>query len=129
MQGSLQQGRSDFPNQVNNSLGFPAIFRGVLDVWATTVTDNMCIAAAKSLAKTAEKRGLREDYIIPTMDDVEAYVEEAVACGLQAIKEGTARRNLTEDQLRQSAKEKIGTSQKMAKLLMKKGIIPKYKEK
>ena len=122
-------GRSDFPNQVNNSLGFPAIFRGVLDVWATTVTDNMCIAAAKSLAKTAEKRGLREDYIIPTMDDVEAYVEEAVACGLQAIKEGTARRNLTEDQLRQSAKEKIGTSQKMAKLLMKKGIIPKYKEK
>lgn len=122
-------GRSDFPNQVNNSLGFPAIFRGVLDVWAKTVTDNMCIAAAKSLAKTAEKRGLREDYIIPTMDDTEAYIEEAVACGLQAIEEGTARRVLTEDQLRQSAKEKIGTGQKMAKLLMKKGIIPKYKEK
>ncbi len=122
-------GRSDFPNQVNNSLGFPAIFRGVLDVWATTVTDNMCIAAAKSLAKTAEKRGLKEDYIIPTMDDTEAYIEEAVACGLQAIKEGTARRTLTEEELRQSAKEKMSTAYKMSKLLMKKGIIPKYKEK
>lgn len=120
-------GRSDFPNQVNNSLGFPAIFRGVLDVWATTVTDNMCIAAARSLAKTAEKRGLSEDYIIPTMDDTEAYIEEAVACGLQAIAEGTARRKLTEEELRKSAKEKILEGKEMSKLLMKKGIVRKYK--
>ncbi|MCD6246056.1 NADP-dependent malic enzyme [candidate division WOR-3 bacterium] len=123
----IATGRSDFPNQVNNSLGFPAIFRGVLDVWATTVTDNMCIAAAESLAKTAEKRGLRDDYIIPTMDDTEAYIEEAVACGLQAIKEGTARRHLSEDELRKSAKEKIEHSFNMAKLLMEKKVIPEYK--
>ncbi len=123
----IATGRSDFPNQVNNSLGFPAIFRGVLDVWATTVTDNMCIAAAESLAKTAEKRGLRDDYIIPTMDDTEAYIEEAVACGLQAIKEGTARHHLSEDELRKSAKEKIEHSFNMAKLLMEKKVIPEYK--
>jgi malate dehydrogenase (oxaloacetate-decarboxylating) len=49
-------GRSDFPNQVNNSLGFPAIFRGVLDVKAKTVTDDMCIAAAQELATFAEER-------------------------------------------------------------------------
>jgi len=96
-------------------------------VWATTVTDNMCIAAAESLAKTAEKRGLRDDYIIPTMDDTEAYIEEAVACGLQAIKEGTARRHLSEDELRKSAKEKIEHSFNMAKLLMEKKVIPEYK--
>ena len=43
-------GRSDFPNQVNNSLGFPAIFRGALDVRAKTITDEMCFAAAEALA-------------------------------------------------------------------------------
>jgi len=116
-------GRSDFPNQVNNSLGFPAIFRGVLDVWAKTVTDNMCIAAAKSLAATAEKKGISEDYVCPTMDEVDAYIEEAVACGMQAIKEGTARKILTEDELRKSATEKISRAQKCVKLLMTKKII------
>ena len=51
-------GRSDFPNQINNSLGFPGIFRGTLDVSATTITDEMCIAAATELAKCAEDRGI-----------------------------------------------------------------------
>ena len=51
-------GRSDFPNQVNNSLGFPGIFRGTLDVRAKTITDEMCIAAAEELAKCAEDKGL-----------------------------------------------------------------------
>jgi malate dehydrogenase (oxaloacetate-decarboxylating) len=50
-------GRSDFPNQVNNSVGFPAIFRGTLDVRARTITDEMCIAAAYELARCAEDRG------------------------------------------------------------------------
>ncbi len=48
-------GRSDFPNQINNSLGFPGIFRGTLDVAATTITDGMCIAAATELAKCARR--------------------------------------------------------------------------
>ena len=51
-------GRSDFPNQVNNSVGFPGIFRGTLDVRAKTITDEMCIAAAEELAKVAEDKGL-----------------------------------------------------------------------
>ncbi len=54
-------GRSDFPNQVNNSIGFPGIFRGVLDVRAKTITDEMCIAAAYELAKYAEERGINEE--------------------------------------------------------------------
>ena len=53
-------GRSDFPNQVNNSMGFPAIFRGVLDVRAKTITDEMCIAAARELAACAEEKGITE---------------------------------------------------------------------
>jgi malate dehydrogenase (oxaloacetate-decarboxylating) len=51
-------GRSDFPNQINNSLGFPGIFRGVLDVRATTITDEMAVAAAEELACCAEEKGL-----------------------------------------------------------------------
>ena len=58
-------GRSDFPNQVNNSLGFPGIFRGVLDVKAKTITDDMCIAAATELANYAEERGMSEKDILP----------------------------------------------------------------
>ena len=61
-------GRSDFANQVNNSLGFPGIFRGVLDVKAKTVTDDMCIAAAQELAKYADEQGINENYILPRMD-------------------------------------------------------------
>ncbi len=57
-------GRSDFQNQVNNSLGFPGIFRGTLDVRARTITDEMCIAAAEEMARTAEEKGLSTDYII-----------------------------------------------------------------
>lgn len=52
-------GRSDFPNQINNSLGFPAIFRGALDVRAKTITDEMCIAAAQELARYAEDNAVR----------------------------------------------------------------------
>ncbi|MEM2136712.1 MAG: NADP-dependent malic enzyme, partial [Candidatus Methanomethylicia archaeon] len=92
-------GRSDFPNQVNNSLGFPAIFRGVLDVKARTVTDEMCVAAAEALAKYAERKGIHEEYILPTMDEWEVYVEEAVACALKSIEQGVARVKLSRGEL------------------------------
>jgi malate dehydrogenase (oxaloacetate-decarboxylating) len=61
-------GRSNFANQVNNAMGFPAIFRGVLDVEVTKITDEMCIAAAEELAKCAEEKGLSEAYILPRME-------------------------------------------------------------
>jgi malate dehydrogenase (oxaloacetate-decarboxylating) len=83
-------GRSDFPNQVNNSLGFPGIFRGTLDVRAKTITDEMCIAAAVELAKMAEENGLSEDYIMPSMDEVDVFPREAAAVAMKAIEQGVA---------------------------------------
>src|SRR5207245_1414167 len=75
----IATGRSDFPNQVNNSLGFPGIFRGTLDVRARTITDEMCIAAAEELAKVAEEKGLDETHIVPTMDGMDAFEEPRMA--------------------------------------------------
>ncbi len=83
-------GRSDFPNQVNNSLGFPGIFRGTLDVRAKTITDEMCIAAAVELAKMAEEKGLSAEYIMPTMDEVDVFPREAAAVAMKAIEQGVA---------------------------------------
>ena len=85
-------GRSDFPNQVNNSLGFPGIFRGTLDVRARTITDEMCIAAAEELAKVAEDQGLSSEHIMPTMDDWEVFPREAAAVAMKAIEQGIALR-------------------------------------
>ncbi len=118
-------GRSDFPNQVNNSLGFPGIFRGTLDVNARTITDEMCIAAAVELAKVAEDRGLREDYLIPTMDDWEVFPREAVAVGMKAIEQGVARITMTRDELYKKAAKTIKEARTMSKALMKQGFIPK----
>ncbi len=121
-------GRSDFPNQVNNSIGFPAIFRGTLDVMATTITDEMCIAAAYELAKCAEDKGLSEDYIMPTMDQWEVFPREAVAVAKKAMEQGVARLKLSEKELFSIAESKIRRARDEVGLLMEKGIIPPYKE-
>ncbi|MBI2859597.1 MAG: NADP-dependent malic enzyme, partial [Chloroflexi bacterium] len=94
-------GRSDFPNQVNNSIGFPAIFRGALDVRAKTITDEMCIAAAYEMAKCAEDRGIKEDNIAPTMDEWEVFIREAVAVGKKAQEQGVARIKASRQELTQ----------------------------
>ncbi len=120
-------GRSDFANQINNSLGFPGIFRGALDVRAKTITDEMCIAAAEALARYAEKKGLSEEYIIPAMDEPQVYIEEAVAVAKMAIRQGIARIKLNESDLRKSAEEKITRAIKDTNLRMKYGIIKKYR--
>lgn len=117
-------GRSDFPNQVNNSLGFPGIFRGTLDVRARTITDEMCIAAAFELAKTAQDRGVHEDYLIPTMDEWEVFPREAVAVGMKAIEQGVARLKVGRDQLYERAGETIKRARGELKLLMDEGVIP-----
>ena len=116
-------GRSDFPNQVNNSLGFPGIFRGTLDVRAKTITDGMAIAAAYELAKVAEERGLDPDYIIPNMDEWEVFPREATAVGMKAIEEGVARRKLGRDELYEMAEERIRTTREKVKHLMEVGYI------
>ncbi len=117
-------GRSDFPNQINNSIGFPGIFRGTLDVFATTITDEMAIAAAYAIAKTAEDKGLTEEYIVPTMLETEVFINEAVAVGMKAIEQGIARRPLSEAELRAEAETKIRHAQAEVKALMAAGIIP-----
>lgn len=121
-------GRSDFPNQVNNSIGFPAVFRGALDVRTKKITDEMCIAAAHAIADYAEKKGIREDYIMPTMDEVEVFVDEAVAVGLKAIEQGVARRKVSRRELRREVAATLKRSQKITKLLMKQKIIPPLPE-
>jgi malate dehydrogenase (oxaloacetate-decarboxylating) len=116
-------GRSDFPNQVNNSLGFPAIFRGVLDVKAKTVTDDMCIAAAQELAKFAEERGMHEKDILPRMDEWEVFPREAVACALKSIEQGVARIKPSRQELYQRASAIIQNARRSTELLMKHDLI------
>lgn len=116
-------GRGDFPNQVNNSLGFPGIFRGTLDVQAKTITDEMCIAAAKELAKTAEDKGLSEDYIIPTMDEWEVFPREAVAVGMKAIEQGIARKVMKKEELYKISENIIRDARDKTKMVMEQGFI------
>lgn len=116
-------GRSDFPNQVNNSMGFPGIFRGVIDVAATTITDEMCIAAAEELARCATVHGLSEARILPTMDEWEVFACEAAAVGLKAIEQGVARKSLTKTKLIAQATKMICRAQLETKTLMERGVI------
>lgn len=112
-------GRSDFPNQVNNSLGFPGIFRGTLDVKAKTISDTMCRAAVMEIAKTAEDNGLNENYIVPTMDEWEVFPREAAAVGTAAIEEGLARIKLSRKELYEKAEQIIKRARDQTKYLMK----------
>ncbi len=117
-------GRSDFPNQVNNSTVFPALFRGVLDVQASTITDEMCIAAATSLAEYAEARGINDDYISPTMEEPEAFIREAVAVGMKAQEQGVAASNASREQLLEAARTMIDGARKSHDALVNAGVIP-----
>jgi malate dehydrogenase (oxaloacetate-decarboxylating) len=116
-------GRSDFPNQVNNSLGFPGIFRGVLDVRARTISDEMAIAAAHEIARCAEEKGLSEEYIMPTMDEWDVFPREAAATGLKAQEQGLARLTKTYDELYQSARETIQQARATLDVMMRSDII------
>lgn len=90
-------GRGDFPNQMNNSLVFPAIFRGALDVRASTISDEMALAAAAELARCAEDRGLADDFILPRMEDWEAVPRVAAATAFKAQEQGIAHGRVERD--------------------------------
>lgn len=107
-------GRGDFPNQVNNSLGFPGILKGALLVRAKKITDNMAIAAAHSLASFAEKRGINPENIISTMDEVGVFPYEASDVAMQAIKDGVARLNLTWEEVYKKAEHDILEARQMS---------------
>ncbi len=119
----IATGRSDYPNQVNNSLGFPAVFRGVLTVQAKRMSEGMFFAAAEALAKHAEEKGLRENYIIPSMDDSEAYIKEAVAVASEAMKEGIARINLSFNELVSEIRDYVMRPKKYMDLMLSAGFI------
>lgn len=110
-------GRSDFPNQVNNSLGFPGIFRGALDVRARTITDEMCFAAAKALADHVGDR-LGEEHILPTMDDWEVFPREAAAVAIKAQEQGVTKLNLSYDELYEHAHRIIKRSRDLTHNMM-----------
>ena len=120
-------GRSDFPNQVNNSLGFPGIFRGALDVQAKTITDEMCFAAAEALAGHVGDE-LYEEHILPDMEDWTVFPREAAAVGMKAQEQGVARLEKSYDELFEHATHIIGRSRNLTKLMMEKGFIPEAPE-
>ncbi|MEA2740485.1 MAG: hypothetical protein QOH05_3792, partial [Acetobacteraceae bacterium] len=114
-------GRSDFPNQVNNVLCFPFIFRGALDVWATTINEAMKIAAVEAIAKLARVEASEvvaaayggsapvfgPDYIIPKPFDPRLILEIAPAVARAAIESGVARRPITDFQAYQRDLERF----------------------
>ena len=77
----MATGRSDYPNQINNVLAFPGIFRGALDARAPKITEEMKLAAARGIAEVVSDDELAEDYIVPSVfnRDVSAAVASAVA--------------------------------------------------
>jgi malate dehydrogenase (oxaloacetate-decarboxylating) len=120
-------GRSDFPNQVNNSLGFPGIFRGTLDVRARTITDEMCFAAAKAMSDHVGDR-LAPDFILPDMDDWEVFPKEAAAVAMKAVEQGLARIETTYEQEFELATRIIKRSRDLTTRMMEEGFIPEPPE-
>jgi malate dehydrogenase (oxaloacetate-decarboxylating) len=116
-------GRGDFPNQVNNSVGFPGILKGALLVKAKKVTDNMAIAAAHSLADYAERRGITPDNIIATMQEPGVFPHEAADVAMQAIKDGVARVTMTHEEAFKKAEEDIKYSRDMTHAMVDQGFI------
>jgi malate dehydrogenase (oxaloacetate-decarboxylating) len=86
----MATGRSDYPNQINNVLCFPGIFRGALDVRAPAITEEMKMAAARAIAEIIDESELREDYIIPSVFNRDVAPAVAAAVADQARAAGTA---------------------------------------
>ncbi len=117
----MATGRSDYPNQINNVLGFPFIFRGALDVGAKEINEEMKIAAAKSLAKLAKMPVTEQvkkaydskefifgrDYIVPKPFDKSVAVEESFAVAKAAIKSGVARKRVDLEEYKEELKKKF----------------------
>lgn len=111
-------GRSDWPNQVNNCLGFPALFRGALDVAATSINDEMVEAAGIGLAEAMEEE-LSKDYILPKVPEEEWAPMEAAAVAEAAIESGVARIKKSKDEVYQHTKELLSRHEKINKFLFK----------
>jgi malate dehydrogenase (oxaloacetate-decarboxylating) len=117
-------GRGDFPNQLNNSLVFPAMFRGVLDVRASSISEGMCIAAARELARCAEERGVHPGNILPAMDQSSVIARVAATVGVQAQAEGLALYSKSKEELYASAMKTIADARRSLDVLVREGVIP-----
>ena len=127
-------GRSDFPNQVNNVLGFPFIFRGALDVRASTINEEMKIAATTALAALAkedvpdsvakaynvENFKFGPDYIIPKPVDPRVLIWEAAAVAKAAMDSGVARITIDIDEYRESLENRLGMSRQVMRMMIRK---------
>jgi len=130
----MATGRSDYPNQVNNVLGFPFIFRGALDVRAKAINEDMKIAAAHALADLAkepvpytvikayraERIEFGRDYIIPKPFDPRVLLWEASAVAKAAMKSGVARINIDIEQYREMLEARLGMSRKVMRVMINK---------
>jgi malic enzyme len=115
-------GRSDFPNQVNNSLVFPAVFRGVLDARARSIPDDIVLAAARELASHAKDKGLTTEHILPTMDELEVFPHIAAAVGTETVRLGIARRKHTSQEFYELAKERMARPGQVVRALAHAGL-------
>ncbi|MGE7182567.1 NAD(P)-dependent malic enzyme [Peribacillus sp. NPDC006672] len=98
-------GRSDFPNQVNNVLAFPGIFRGALDVRATHINEKMKVAAVEAIAGLIEEHELNEDYVIPAPFDDRVAPAVAAAVAKAAMETGVARINVDPEKIKEKTRK------------------------
>jgi malate dehydrogenase (oxaloacetate-decarboxylating)(NADP+) len=130
----MATGRSDYPNQVNNVLGFPFLFRGALDVRATDITENMKRAAAEALAQLARQdvpdavvkaygdQPLQygPEYVIPKPVDPRVLFEVAPAVAEAAMEEGVARTEINPDAYAERLEARLGKSREMMRVVLNK---------
>jgi len=109
----IATGRSDFPNQVNNSLIFPVVFRGVFDSRTRTIPDELIIAAAEELANYAWNKSISENYIIPRMDEFDVFPKAAAAVAHKAVELGIAKVRLSKEEFEKVARERILRARKI----------------
>ncbi|MEY9868676.1 NADP-dependent malic enzyme [Peribacillus sp. RS7] len=98
-------GRSDFPNQVNNVLAFPGIFRGALDVRATHINEKMKVAAVQAIASLIQEHELNEDYVIPAPFDERVAPAVAAAVAKAAMETGVARINVDPEEIKEKTRK------------------------
>ncbi|HNX98546.1 MAG TPA: NADP-dependent malic enzyme, partial [Candidatus Aminicenantes bacterium] len=116
-------GRGDFPNQVNNSMGFPGILKGALSVRARKITDEMAIAAAYSVADFAQRKGIHPDYIMPTMEETDMFAQESADVAMAAIKCGVARIQMGHKEVFDQTLRDIHEARQAIGLLMREGLV------
>ncbi|HUI82865.1 MAG TPA: NADP-dependent malic enzyme [Candidatus Binatia bacterium] len=130
----MATGRSDYPNQINNVLGFPFIFRGALDVHATTINEEMKLAATHALAALAkedvpdsvcraygvEKMKYGRDYIIPTPFDPRVLVWEASAVARAAMESGVAQHPVDLEEYREQLEKRLGKAHGLMRAMIHK---------